>query len=535
MSSQQNQFEIETAIQEAYRLMGVGKINDAIAIGNQLIKKQRNDPRSWNLLCEINRERGAMENAVHCASQAANLSPSIPNYHLQLARCLAMAERRAESLKALERVLLLDPQQPVLLDAIGSVYTLIDEQSRALPFYERAVVLEPEKASFVYNLAACQRMNGDIAAAERSCERVIALDPRNYEAYYVRADLRKWTQEVNHVEQLKALLDDSPKNRRGEIFLQFALAKELEDMGEYENSFEHRRVACELQRTSMRYDISDDVETIDYLIQKHTSEALHISLSEAPTACVCDEPIFVMGLPRSGTTLVERILSSHSMVYSAGELNEFSYALLKLANNSPRQQTLSKRQLIEKSLELDMEQLGERYIQSTRPRTGHTPFFVDKLPLNYLYCGLIHASMPNAKMILLQRGAMDVCYAMYKNLFTLPYPFSYDLDDLGQYYLAYRRLVDHWRSLLGNRLFVVGYEDIVHNQETMTRRILDYCGLPWEATCLEFYKNNAASSTASAVQVRQPIYSSSIGRWREYEQQLQPLVAMFEKNGIEID
>ena len=283
----------------------------------------------------------------------------------------------------------------------------------------------------------------------------------------------------------------------------------------------------------MQYQVEDDVETIDRLIEVHTREA--ISNVDVDRTCSSKEPIFIVGLPRSGTTLVERIIGSHSTVYSAGELNEFAYALMGNSKKQFAGQKMSKMGLVDRSLSLNLKQLGESYIQSTRPRTGHTPYFIDKLPLNYLYCGLIHAAIPNAKIILLQRNPMDVCYAVYKTLFTSPYPFSYDLKELGSYYLAYRRLMDHWKSTLGELMLTVDYEQLVYSQEEQSRRIVEYCGLPWEDACLDFQNNKSASSTASSVQVRQPIYTSSIGQWRNYQQQLEPLVELFKENGISIE
>ena len=521
---------VDVAIRRAYTSLGLGNIKEAVTVGNNLIQQHQADPRSWNLMCEINRERGAMSNAIHCAARAARLSPDIPNYHIQLGRCLAMAGRRSEAIAIADKVSERMPRQAVLVDAIGSIYSLADDPSKALPLYKKAVSWVPESTDFVYNLAACQRMIGDFTAAEENCDRVIGLNPHHYEAYFVRSDLKRWSLQNNHLLQMEQLLAEGIQKLRGEIFVRFALAKEAEDIADYEKSFQFRASACGLQRKGMRYRVEDDTETIERLREVHTPEA--IDNASADNACSSDEPIFIVGLPRSGTTLVERIVSSHSAVYSAGELNEFALALVNTAKKQFGQQKFSKLDLVDRSLSLNLQQLGESYIHSTRPRTGHTPHFIDKLPLNYLYCGLIHAALPRAKIILLQRDPMDVCYAIYKTLFTLPYPFSYDLKELGTYYIAYRSLMRHWQSTLGESMLTVNYEQLVHNQEEQTRRIIEYCDLPWEDACLDFQDNNAASSTASAVQVRQPINPSSIGQWRNYQQQLQSLVTLFEENGI---
>jgi hypothetical protein len=267
----------------------------------------------------------------------------------------------------------------------------------------------------------------------------------------------------------------------------------------------------------MAYDVADDVATVDEIIKTYTP-----GICRAVDGDNNREPIFIVGLPRTGTTLVDRILSSHSTVFAAGELNNFALEMTRLIQ---RQGSVrSKSEAIAASLHIDFAQLGKNYIDSTRPQTGHSAHFIDKMPLNYLYCGLIAKALPNAKIIELVRHPLDTCYAIYKQLFTLAYPFSYDLDDLAQYYLAYVRLMQHWHAALPGRILRVRYEDVVDNQEQQTRRLLQYCELDWEDGCLAFEKNRQASTTASAVQVREPIYRSSLGKWRHVQHELQPLI-----------
>jgi hypothetical protein len=235
-----------------------------------------------------------------------------------------------------------------------------------------------------------------------------------------------------------------------------------------------------------------------------------------------DEAIFVIGLPRSGTTLVERILAAHTDVQAAGELQAFPQICVE-AVQARNGTSVSKLQFVERALDVDPHLLGRRYIAATRPQTGHKPRFIDKLPLNYLYAGLIRRALPRARIVALMREPMDSCYAMYKTLFTGAYPFTYALDDLGRYYQAWQRLMHHWRSILGAALLVVSYEELVTDQEAVTRRIVAHCGLPWQAECLAFHTRPGAVATASAVQVRRPMYSTSVGKWRHYQEQLQPL------------
>ena len=245
------------------------------------------------------------------------------------------------------------------------------------------------------------------------------------------------------------------------------------------------------------------------------------------------DPIFVLGMPRTGTTLVERILGSHSRVFSAGELNNFSLELMRLSGKAAGQKRPSRLDFVAATAALDFRALGEAYVTAVRPLRDERPHFIDKLPFNFLYAGLIHLALPDARIINLQRHPMDTCYAVYKQLFRDAYPFSYDLDDLGQYYIAYHRLMQHWNAVMPGVIHTMRYESLVADIEGESRRLLEYCGLPWEDQCLRFHENREASTTASALQVRQPVYATSVGKWRHYERQLEPLRQRLEQAGIE--
>jgi hypothetical protein len=238
-------------------------------------------------------------------------------------------------------------------------------------------------------------------------------------------------------------------------------------------------------------------------------------------------------MPRTGTTLVERILGSHSQVFSAGELNNFSLELIPLVRKATRGRRLSRVEFVAASATVDFRALGAAYIAATRPLRDTRPRFIDKLPFNYLYAGLIHLALPNAKIVNLQRHPMDTCYSVYKQLFRDAYPFSYDLDELGQYYIAYHQLMQHWNEVMPGVIHTIRYETLVNDIEGEARRLLAYCALPWEDQCLRFHENRQVSTTASALQVRQPVYTSSIDKWRHYARQLESLRQRLEDAGID--
>ena len=283
----------------------------------------------------------------------------------------------------------------------------------------------------------------------------------------------------------------------------------------------------------MRYDVGGDIETMATIASSYNREFLGKRKGEYAN----DEPIFVLGMPRTGTTLVERILASHSQVTSAGELNNFALEMSreakKLMPQGKTQQGISKLDRVAASLMIDFTQLGQQYIESTRPLSGQAAHFVDKMPLNFLYAGLIHMALPKAKIVHLQRHPLDTCFAIYKTLFADAYPFSYTLEELGRYYAGYRRLMRHWQEAMPGVIYHQSYEALVENIEAQTRQLLGHCGLDWEPACLDFHSQQRASTTASATQVRQPVYTSSVGKWRRFRNQLSPLIKTLESEGID--
>jgi hypothetical protein len=298
-------------------------------------------------------------------------------------------------------------------------------------------------------------------------------------------------------------------------------------LGEYAASFDMLQSAARMQRQHMRYDPATDLATVQWIIDAYPQGPA------APAAGASDEaPIFVLGLPRSGTTLVERILSSHSQLTAAGELNCFAHALVAAVRHEAGRPRLSRQDMVARSASADFAALGHDYLRRARLESDVSGRFIDKMPLNYLYCGLIRRALPNAKIVHVTRHPMAVCYAMYKALFKDAYPFSYDLDDIAQYYLGYRRLMAHWTASLPGELYTLSYEALIADQLGETRKLLDFCGLEWQEACTRFHENPAASATASAAQVRRPLYASSVAQWRNYAVQLAGLSAQLAAAGV---
>jgi hypothetical protein len=327
------------------------------------------------------------------------------------------------------------------------------------------------------------------------------------------------------------MLEKGIDDPRGAVQVCFALAKELEDLGESERSFHYLKMGADARRSLMKYDVSRDVSTMSVIRDTFGPNLFDGSIPGHDSP----EPIFVLGLPRTGTTLVERILASHSDVYAAGELNNFSLLMSQQVKQLAGDKKLTRDEMVQMSAKLNFQDLGAAYIESTRPLTGSTARFIDKLPLNYLYVGLIHLALPNAKIIVLNRDSLDTCYAIYKQLFTNAYPFSYRLDELAEYYVAYHRLMEHWQTVLPGKIHKIDYESLVNDIDGESRKLVEFCNLEWQEQCLKYYENKEASTTASTVQVRQPVYQSSVGKWRRVREQMQPVVDIIQRAGIEFD
>lgn len=470
-------------------------------------------------LLEQRQVKAAAEHLQH-AMQAA---PQRADCAAQCARALSLLQRLPEALAAADIALALAPRDAYSLDTLGVVYSRANAHARAAKVFRRAIELMPTRASYRFNLAASLTFCGEIAAAEDEYEACLALEPRHWRAHSALAQLRRQTPEHNHIARLHALLPAAQDQPDAVLHLHHALAKEYEDLGQYPQAFAHLRTGKSARRAAIAYDPQRDAALFDALIEAFPAPVA------AATGCASEEPIFIVGMPRSGTTLVERILSSHPQVHSAGELQNFGVAL-KRASGSPTRHLLDA-DTIAGVANLDWAKLGQAYLASTRPGTGHTPRFIDKLPHNFLYLGYIARALPKARLICLRRDPIDTCLSNFRQLFALNTPYfdyAYDLLDTGRYYLGFDRLMAHWQRVLPGRVMEIHYEAIVEDQEAATRQLLQHCGLPWDPACLHFEQNTAPVATASAVQVRAPIYRSALGRWRRYEAQLGELRALLQ-------
>jgi tetratricopeptide (TPR) repeat protein len=471
--------------------------------------------------------------ALKFIDQALACEPRNPHLLIHRAQCLLALGRLPEARDAATSARRHAAPNADLLSSIGSVFNRTNDYASALGAYDAAVALAPDNAQILFNRAAIRRYVGELAQAESDYDRVIAVNPNDYEAYLNRSDLRIQSAERNHVAELEATLLRGP-NPEGEVFLRHALAKEYEDLEDYSRSFAHLRRGARIRRQHLRYDVAVDVATVDWIIEAFPHCQSHVPHEAAPHARI-EAPIFIVGLPRSGSTLIDRILGSHSQVHSAGELHAFAMTLVDAVRRQSGKSSLPRQELVARSAQVDFAALGLNYMKLASSGVPATLRFTDKMPLNYLYLGLIRRALPNAKIIHVSRAPMAAGYAMYKMLFRDGYPFSYDLTELGKYYVAYRRLMAHWQKLMPGVIHELSYEAMIADQIGETRKVLRYCGLEWQDACADFHLNTAATTTASASQVRQPLHGAAVSQWRHYAKELTELSDVLRANGIDTE
>jgi len=511
-----------------WALMAQEKHKQAVTECEQLNRQYPAFGSGWHTTSQLAMRQGNAPAALAAIEKALAVDPEHISWRLQRAICLARLGRIEEMEIAVQQLPVSEMKTAYQCSALAMLQTQLGLRESAVELYKKTISLEPREARHYYNVACLQRSLGDLTQAEENFDAAIRHNPADYESRKIRSDLRRQTEELNHVDELEFLLEGNIEEERDQVQIRYALAKELEDLSEAERSFEHLKTGSDLRRKLMQYDVGRDLATIE-AIKTTFDETVFRGTGEGSNNA---EPIFILGMPRTGTTLVERILASHSDVFAAGELNNFAAQLMTMIRRQNIDKRISRDEMVESSAKLDFKKLGESYISSTRPFTGKSARFIDKMPLNYLYVGLIHLALPNATIINLQRDPMDTCYAIYKQLFVDAYPFSYNLEELARYYVAYHGLMEHWRSVLPGVVLTVKYEELVDDLEPQTRRLLDACDLDWQSQCLKFYENKEASTTASTAQIRRPVYRTSIGKWRDYSKQLQPVADILDGAGI---
>jgi tetratricopeptide (TPR) repeat protein len=393
----------------------------------------------------------------------------------------------------------------------------------AVEFYDKALEIAPNHIGAMCGKGNAYRTFGDQDGAIAAYRSSIKTNPLYAEAYWSLANLKTFRFEDRELDDMLALVGDERIPTDGQVQLNNAIGLELDGRKEYDRAFEYIDRGNILRREHEFYDRIENEERTDLSIDVFTPQFFDDNTGHGDPD---PAPIFIVGLPRSGSTLLEQILSSHSQVDGTHELADLG----KTVRHNPDLTTPPARYPTSvANIDADgFRQLGSEYIERSCRHRGDRPFFTDKNPNNFVHVGLLHLILPNAKIINARRHPLDSCFGSYKQLFASGQPFTYDLVELGEYYLQYQRLMDHWHEVLPGRVLDVRYEEVVQDIEGQVRRILEYCGLDWEESCLKFHETSRSVKSASSEQVRQPIYDSAVNTWRHYEHHLGTLIETLE-------
>ena len=448
-------------------------------------------------------------------TRALQVDPTYTLVWANLAQVFSVTGQLDKAKKSFKNILNMEPKNGLIWAEYGTVLTKLARYSDGKDAYLKALKFKPNSPRVYLSLGHVYKTMGEIDNSINSYKSTIKQNNLSGEAYWSLANLKTYSFTNDEIKNMEATLDTEISDIE-RCQMHFALGKAYEVKKDYNNSFinysKGNRVKKRLIKYSSRETSEKTKKVLDFFIEENISSLSNSSILDR-------DPIFVLGMPRSGSTLVDQIISSHSMVDGTQELPNIIKIAAELNSDSDDNYPEALKDL--KSNELSA--LGLDYIRETKWARESAPFFIDKMPNNFIHIGLIKTILPNAKIIDTRRDAMDTCFSCFKQFFARGQLFTYSLEDLGNYYVDYIKAMNHWHKVYGEDIYTVHYDNVINNTESTIRELIEYCELPFEDNCLEFYKSSRPVKTPSAEQVRQPIYKSGLNYWKNYEDFLSPL------------
>lgn len=511
-------------------------VRDFVAVETwcrKILQRHPADAEAWYLLGSAALQAGKLDAAQNCLNIAAEQSPTNPEYLVQLARSYSAAWRHPEAAAIASRAAALEPDDPAVLNAIGEILLYADQAGLARPMFQKAVAGAPGVSKYHFNYASACRILGDLERAREQCGAALDSDADNARVWSMLAELSPDVVADERFDSLKrAYAESESKDVQQRMQIGFAMSRAWEGKGDFDRAFDVLVESKAPARQLVNYSFDSDAALFETIAQIFSEPMQSIQMEGGASG----RPIFVMGMPRTGTTLVDRMLSGHPQVKSAGEVHNFGILLQRAVGSAGLGLPTPRR--LEDAYGADLAEVADRYLQSVAERVGNAGRFVDKLPHNFLFAGYIARALPGAKMICLRRNPLDTCVGNFRQLFAINFPYyyySYDIDDIARYYVAFDRLMKHWRNVLPGRILEVSYESLVREPEARVGAMLDFCGLDWNPACLAIQDNAGPVTSASAVQVREAINTRAIGRWRRFEARLGSARAILGNAGIDIE
>ncbi|MDU0112544.1 sulfotransferase [Psychrosphaera aquimarina] len=539
MAVQNEILSVDNLLDSGWQNLRLQKMELALDIAQTLSKHYPEHAEACFFNGQVSAQLQELTSAKFYFEKACHLAPHIHQWQFALLNILLANSQKTDALRVLNNLAGLQQLSARELNKLGLLYSQLNKPELAVQQYKRAITLDPNNHEHHYSLATVLRHCGDLIQAEAALLKATELNPNDVEAVCLLVDLSKQTLEFNQIAPLNALLA-KPLTPRQSVQIHFALAKTYEDLEQYPQAFALLETGAKIRRQHLQYDVKQDVDVLSAISESFDENWWLKGVKQQSKMDIKQvTPIFILGMPRTGSTLLERVLSAEPSVYSAGELSDFTRLLTEQVNLQFGDKVRSKRQFIECCKDINFQTLGDKYIHSIKQYipvdSQGIRYVIDKLPFNYLYIGLIKKALPNAKIIHVTRDPMDTCYAVYKTLFQQAYPFSYDQVELAEYYVAYQRLMSHWQSLPDLSMLDVAYEDLVQTPQQIGEQVFEFCQLTWQDRYTQVQDNRSAINTASSSQVRQAIHKNSIAKWRKYQTQLSPLQAKLVSAGFTCD
>ncbi len=513
-----HEYNVQDAINRAVAHHCAGRLQDAEKIYREILNVNPDNPNALNLLGLIAHQMNHNEEACKLISRAIDVYPDEPTFYGNLGTVLCALGRIGEAENAYRRAVEINDD---FVDAHYNLANLCKDRGdfkQAEARYNKTLISDPGHAMAALNLANILQVMGRLDDAEEAYRRVIGIQPNHACAYRQLAAICGGSIPQDDLEAMEKLLSDPSLPDAGIVDLCYGLAFAYDGAGDYDRAFGFLERGSRIKRAAIDYDVNDDLARLEEIARVFDARMLAAGDVEG---CPSDKPVFIVGMPRSGTSLVEHILASHSEVEGAGEV----YYLPELVAALPSFPDISA------NLD-DMRGLGEAYVGSLGAGAPDAARITDKMPINFQFIGLIHLALPNCRIINCVRNPVDTCLSCFRQLFTSGNDYSYDLGELGRYYAGYARLMEHWRTVLPGRIHDIDYETLVADPEAEIRKLLDFCGLPFEKSCLGFHKTDRAVLTPSTTQVRRPVYRDSVNKWRRYEKHLGRLLTELNKTDV---
>jgi tetratricopeptide (TPR) repeat protein len=498
-----------------------GKLAKAEALCREVLKKDPLDVSAIRMLATIGIKLGRYADAEKLLTRCLELAPDFHLARNDYANALSKQQQYEPALAEIEKLLVIEPDNPNHLMLKASVLVNIGKFQQAIDIYDRVLSQYSKQPrayqSYGHALKTVGRLDDAIAAYRRAIE----LEPSLGEAYWSLANLKTFRFEDGEVDAMREQIRAKPKKPQDFYHLCFALGKSLEDRQLHDEAFGAYKLGNAVRRKTVSWDADDHHRNMNRIVEFFDERFFE---ERKNSGCQDPSPIFIVGLPRAGSTLLEQILASHSRVEGTMELPDIISIARRLGGKKLRIDESRYPEVVGEQSLGQLRELGEEYLERTKIQRSGAPHFIDKMPNNFSHAGLIHVILPNAKIIDARRHPLGGCFSGFKQLFARGQNFTYDLEEIGRYYRDYVELMDHWDRVLPGRVLRMQYEEVVADTENQVRRLLDYCGLDFEPECLRFYETERAVRTPSSEQVRQPIYGGATEHWRHYEGHLGPLV-----------